>query len=191
MLPTHPVAQGYDDGSEAEAVLDSIWAGCATWPSRTGRWTGLTRIIRPRRPPARETCVHRSPSRRSSLLFGADLDGKPERAFESISSLDRHNQEVILALLPVLTRGASANLAGDPLAAAILVDQLRVTASRLEPFAALRVETVLLRRDRRLWTLQAIFSQQAVCPEGRGARSILKSAIWCANHSRVLKGKPT
>jgi hypothetical protein len=87
----------------------------------------------------------RSPLLEPPLLAAlrAHLDGKPERAFESIASLDHHNQEVILALLPVLTRGATANLAGDPLGAAILVDQLRATASRLEPFAALRVEAAL------------------------------------------------
>jgi hypothetical protein len=77
------------------------------------------------------------------MALRAHIDGKPERAFEAIAGLDRLNQEVILAILPVLTRGATANLAGDPLAAAILVEQLRAAAARLEPLAALRVDAAL------------------------------------------------
>jgi hypothetical protein len=76
--------------------------------------------------------------------FRAHLEGKPERAFEAISGLDRANQELILAILPVLSRGASANLAADPQAAAALVDQLHAAADRIEPFATLRVDAALL-----------------------------------------------
>jgi hypothetical protein len=75
--------------------------------------------------------------------FRAHMDGKPERAFGAIAELDRTNQELILAILPVLSRGASANLAADPLAAAALVEQLHGAAARLEPLAALRVETAI------------------------------------------------
>jgi hypothetical protein len=75
--------------------------------------------------------------------FRAYVDGKPERAFGAIAELDRTNQELILAILPVLSRGATANLASDPLAAAALVEQLHGAAARLEPFAALRVENAL------------------------------------------------
>ena len=46
--------------------------------------------------------------------FRAHMDGKPERAFGAIAELDRTNQELILAILPVLSRGASANFAADP-----------------------------------------------------------------------------
>ena len=73
----------------------------------------------------------------------AHLDNKPEHAFQAIAGLDRLNQDVILAMLPVLTRSASANLAGDSIAAAMLVDQMRAAAARLEPLAALRVEAAL------------------------------------------------
>lgn len=73
----------------------------------------------------------------------AHIDGKPEQAFEAIAGLERLNQEVILALLPVLARGATVNFAADPLATAELVKQLRATAVRLEPLAALRVDAAL------------------------------------------------
>jgi hypothetical protein len=79
--------------------------------------------------------------------FRAYMDGKPERAFGAIAELDRTNQELILAILPVLSRGATANLAADPVAAAALVEQLHGAAARLEPLAALRVETALFCED--------------------------------------------
>ena len=87
----------------------------------------------------------RPPVAESPLLAAlrAHLDQKPERAFEAIAGLDRINQDVILDLLPVLTRGAGANLAGDPIAVAVLVEQLHSAAVRLEPLAALRVDTAL------------------------------------------------
>lgn len=75
--------------------------------------------------------------------FRAHFEGKPERAFEAIAGLDRANQELILAILPVLSRGASANFAADPQAAAALVDQLHAAADRIEPLAALRIEKAL------------------------------------------------
>jgi hypothetical protein len=75
--------------------------------------------------------------------FRAHMDGKPERAFGAIAELDRANQELILAILPVLSRGAAANLTADPIAAAALVEQLHSAAARLEPLAALRIEAAL------------------------------------------------
>lgn len=142
VLPTHPVLK--DTTTVQKPKQSSIPSGPVAPPGPVAPAGG------PGLPESSDPGVFplaslRSPLAEPPLLAAlrAHLDGKPERAFESISSLDRHNQEVILALLPVLTRGASANLAGDPLGAAILVDQLRVTASRLEPFAALRVETAL------------------------------------------------
>jgi hypothetical protein len=71
------------------------------------------------------------------------MEGKPERAFGAIAELDRQNQELILALLPVLSRGASANLAADPMAAAALAEQLHAAAARLEPLAAVRIDAAL------------------------------------------------
>jgi hypothetical protein len=72
----------------------------------------------------------------------AYAEGKPERAIEYIAALDRPNQEFVLAVLPALVRGATADLTGDPVGIAVLVDQLHSAAQRLEPFAALRVDTV-------------------------------------------------
>lgn len=75
--------------------------------------------------------------------FRAHIEGKPERAFEAIAGLDRTNQDLVLELLPILSRGASTNLAADPQAAAELVKQLQATAERIEPLAALRVDAAL------------------------------------------------
>jgi hypothetical protein len=74
------------------------------------------------------------------VALRAHIENKPERAIEAIRALDKSNQDLVLALLPVLARGATANLAGDPMAATMLVEQLRSAAARLEPFAALRIE---------------------------------------------------
>lgn len=73
----------------------------------------------------------------------AHLEGKPERAFEAIATMERPTQDVVLAVLPVLARGTTANLAGDPAAAAAMVDGLRTAAARLEPLANLRVDAAL------------------------------------------------
>jgi hypothetical protein len=72
----------------------------------------------------------------------AYIEGKPERAIEFITALDKPNQEFVLAILPALARGATADLASDPVAVAVLVDQLRSAAKHLEPRAALRVDAV-------------------------------------------------
>ena len=45
-------------------------------------------------------------------------------------------------MVPILARGATANLASDPAGVATLVEQLRSAAAQLEPRAALRVENV-------------------------------------------------
>lgn len=70
-------------------------------------------------------------------------EGKPDRAIEFLSLLERPNQELVLAMLPVLTRGATLDLR-DPVATAILTDQIRNAASRIEPGAALKLDTVTL-----------------------------------------------
>lgn len=72
----------------------------------------------------------------------AYTEGKPERAIEIIRTLDKQNQDLVLALLPILARGASADLNNDPATVAALVEQLHATATRLEPRAALRIEKI-------------------------------------------------
>ena len=72
----------------------------------------------------------------------AYAEGKPERAYEYIAALDKPNQEFVLALLPALVRGATADLAGDPVGIALIAEQLHSAALRLEPRAALRVGVV-------------------------------------------------
>lgn len=72
----------------------------------------------------------------------AYAEGRPDKAIELLKPLDPPNQELVLAVLPVLARGATADLAADPVAVAVLAEQLRAAAGRLEPRAALRVENV-------------------------------------------------
>lgn len=72
----------------------------------------------------------------------AHAEGRPDKAIEVLQGLEKPNQELVLALLPVLAHGATGDLVGDPAGVAALVDQLRTVAARLEPRAALRIENV-------------------------------------------------
>ncbi|MCE9564130.1 MAG: hypothetical protein K8U57_18965 [Planctomycetes bacterium] len=76
------------------------------------------------------------------LAVQAYADGKPNRAIEILKSLDAPNQEFVLAMVPILARGATADLATDPAGVAALVDQLETAATRLEAKAALRIENL-------------------------------------------------
>jgi hypothetical protein len=73
--------------------------------------------------------------------------GRSDRAIEVIRSLDKPNQDLVLALLPVLARGASADLTNDPATVAALAEQLRSATARLEPRAALQIEKVAFCSD--------------------------------------------
>lgn len=77
----------------------------------------------------------------------AYAEGRPERAIEFLRALDRPNQEFVLSVLPLLARGATADLSRDAVANAVLADQLHAAAQRLEPRAALRVEKALFCRE--------------------------------------------
>jgi hypothetical protein len=85
-----------------------------------------------------------TPGRESPLLDAvkAYADGKPTRAIEILKSLDGPNQEFVLAVVPILQRGATADLAADPAAVAALVDQLEAIAARLGARAALKIENL-------------------------------------------------
>lgn len=73
----------------------------------------------------------------------AFMDNDPTRAVDALKSLDKSNQEFVLAVLPALARGASMNMSQmDPADAAVLTEQLHAAAERLEPRAALRVDKV-------------------------------------------------
>lgn len=54
----------------------------------------------------------------------AYAEGRPERAIEFLRALDRPNQEFVLSVLPLLARGATADLNRDAVANAVLADQL-------------------------------------------------------------------
>jgi hypothetical protein len=77
----------------------------------------------------------------------AYTEGRPDKAIEIIRTLDKPNQDLILALLPILARGASADLNNDPATAAALLEQLRSAMNRLEPRAALQIEKVAFCKD--------------------------------------------
>ncbi|MBA4186769.1 MAG: hypothetical protein C0467_02000 [Planctomycetaceae bacterium] len=72
----------------------------------------------------------------------AHAEGKPGRALEVLKTLDQPNQDFILTVLPILARGATADLASDPAGVAVLVDQLETAAARLESRASLRIENL-------------------------------------------------
>jgi hypothetical protein len=95
-------------------------------------------------PPGPFPVMQSAPLPEAPLLAAvrAYTEGRPERAIEIIRTLDKQNQDLVLALLPILARGASADLNNDPATVAALVEQLHTAATRLEPRAALRVEKV-------------------------------------------------
>jgi hypothetical protein len=71
----------------------------------------------------------------------AYTEGRVERS-EIIRTLDKPNQDLVLALLPILARGTGTDLGKDPATVAALVEQLHALAARLEPAAALRIDKV-------------------------------------------------
>jgi hypothetical protein len=75
----------------------------------------------------------------------AHAEGHPDRAIEFLKALDPPNQEYVLELLTLLTRGASGDLT-DATAAAVMADQHRGVATRLAARAALIAENVALCR---------------------------------------------
>jgi hypothetical protein len=69
-------------------------------------------------------------------------EGRPDRAIEIIRTLDKPNQDFVLAVLPILARGASADLTNDTATIGVLIDQLDSARARLEQRAPLRVENI-------------------------------------------------
>ncbi|VTR97416.1 Uncharacterized protein OS=Planctomyces maris DSM 8797 GN=PM8797T_06987 PE=4 SV=1 [Gemmata massiliana] len=70
----------------------------------------------------------------------AYIESRPDQAIEIIRTMDKNNQDFVLAVLPILARGASADLMNDQITTAALVEQLRGAIARLEPRAALKIE---------------------------------------------------
>lgn len=77
----------------------------------------------------------------------AYTENRADKAIEIIRTLDKQNQDFVLAVLPILARGATADLNNDPATAAALAAQLHAAASRLEPWAALRIEKMVFCND--------------------------------------------
>lgn len=76
----------------------------------------------------------------------AYIDNRPGDAIEILKELGLPNQEIVLAVLPALARSATADLASDPAAAALLAEQLRTAARGIEHRAALVADRVALCR---------------------------------------------
>jgi hypothetical protein len=93
--------------------------------------------------PAAKTSPATVPDSPLLAAVRAHEEGKPDRAIELLAVLERPNQELVLAMLPVLTRGATIDLR-DPAATAILTDQIRTAATRIEAGAALKLDVVTL-----------------------------------------------
>jgi hypothetical protein len=74
----------------------------------------------------------------------AYTEGRPDLAIEFLSAYDKPNQDLVLAILPVLDRGAKLDMKSDPTATAVLADQLRNAAARVESRSALRLDAVAL-----------------------------------------------
>jgi hypothetical protein len=79
-------------------------------------------------------------------IVRAQLEGRTSLALELLQKLPPANQEVVLALLPALTRGGTADLATDPTGTALLAEELRSAAARLAARSALLAENVVLCR---------------------------------------------
>jgi hypothetical protein len=74
----------------------------------------------------------------------AYLENRPDQAIEHLKDLSKPNQELVLAVLPALVRGAQIDLArSDPQDVGALVDQLQGAADRLEDRAPLRIDKML------------------------------------------------
>ena len=72
------------------------------------------------------------------------VEDRPDKAIERLKSLDKTSQDFVLAVLPLLVRGAGMKAnATDPSELAVLVDQMHAAAARLEPRAALRIDKVV------------------------------------------------
>lgn len=72
----------------------------------------------------------------------AFLRNRPNEAVRLLQPLDRFNQDITLALMPLLVRGAQMNPAANPEEIAMMVEQLDALARKLEPRAALKVDKV-------------------------------------------------
>jgi hypothetical protein len=76
----------------------------------------------------------------------AYIENRPGDAIKILEQLDLPNQEFVLAVLPALARAATADLANDPAAAALLAEQFRSAARGVEQRAALLAENAVLCR---------------------------------------------
>lgn len=119
-------------------------------PALTALWPGLT------------TAGRADPIWLSAVR--AYAEGRADQAVEILKQLDPPNQELVLALLPALVEGATADWVRDPGAAAMLTEQFRSLARRLQVRAPLGVDNVTLCR----WV--SGFGRYEPWPDGRPYR---------------------
>ncbi len=103
-------------------------------------------LFPPLRPPS--TIRPWTPPGESAILAAvqAYIEGRQDRAIDALKPLQPPNQELVLAVLPILARGATIDVASDPVAVAVLAEQLHAAAAQLEHLAALRIENMALCR---------------------------------------------
>lgn len=73
----------------------------------------------------------------------ACVENRPEEAIKHLQMLDKPGQEFALAVIPLLMRGTQMNPeSASPNDVGALAEQIRAVADRLEPRAALRIDTM-------------------------------------------------
>jgi hypothetical protein len=77
-----------------------------------------------------------------SAAVRASIENRPTDALKSLETLGKSEREFALAVIPLLLRGSQMNPdKADPNDVAALAEQLHAVANRLEPKAALRIDT--------------------------------------------------
>ena len=109
------------------------------------------------------------PERREPPVLAAMrayIENRPDDAMRLLQPLSPGNQDLVLAVMPLLVRGSQVNLsAANPAEVSVLVDQLRGVATRLEGKAPLQVGKVAFCRGRVLG-----YGQYAPWPEAQPYR---------------------
>jgi hypothetical protein len=114
----------------------------APQPADSNSESGVVVVAVDRNPAVGPPAPNPSPEPPLLRAVRAYSEGRPDQAIELLSAFDKPNQDLVLAILPVLDRGAKLDMKGDPAATAILADQLRSAAARIESRAALRLDAV-------------------------------------------------
>lgn len=133
-----PIASEYPPGGEADSPFPGRSDG--ELPAEKGRGRLENWPVWPVSSAAAALSTAQDPPLLAAVR--AHVEGKPERALEALAMLEAENQDFVLALLPILSGGATTRWREEAHAAAELVGQLQALTDRLEKYAALRLGTV-------------------------------------------------